>query len=323
MEQKPLVSVVMITYGHEKYIREAMEGVLMQEGDFELELIVANDCSPDGSDTIIKNTIAANTTKHIVKYFKHEKNLGIMPNFYFALAQCSGDYIAMCEGDDYWIDTLKIKKQLQVFKDIYETKLVYSNVKLFYQKTGLYLEKPMRFATRENQVAKMLESKYIEFATTLFERNFLIDITTRLKEEMLDKVIGDTRIFLEAAHSTKLAYIDEITTVYRINEESATQPASIDKYIFVSLDSYNCRKSFVERYGYPKKMLSKSLLNVFKSFVDKAYCNKNYKNAIKIITNIPFKDFFKYASRTDILRFKIFKYFFKMVFIVMNIKNGR
>ena len=87
MSQKQRVSVVMITYGHENYIRQAIEGVLMQEGDFELELIIANDCSPDNSDTIINKIISDNTSGHQMKYFKHNQNLGIMPNFYFALEQ--------------------------------------------------------------------------------------------------------------------------------------------------------------------------------------------------------------------------------------------
>ena len=57
MNQKPRVSVVMITYGHENFIRQAIEGVLMQNCDFEVELIVANDCSPDNTDYIINDII--------------------------------------------------------------------------------------------------------------------------------------------------------------------------------------------------------------------------------------------------------------------------
>ena len=323
MNQKPRVSVVMITYGHENYIRQAIEGVLMQEGDFELELIIANDCSPDNSDTIINKIISDNTSGHQMKYFKHNQNLGIMPNFYFALEQCTGNFVAMCEGDDYWIDPFKIYRQLQVFKREADVKVVYSNVRVFNQKTEKYFEKPIKFTTRENQVAMMLESKYIEFATTLFERNFLINITNRLKEEMMDKVIGDTRILLEAAHASKLAFVDVITTVYRVNEGSATQPTALGKYIFATLDSYYCRKSFVERYEYPKKLLSRSLLNVFKGFIDKAYGIQNYRNATKVIFNIPFVDLFKYVRFKDFFKFSVMKYFLKVWLILINIKNGR
>lgn len=112
MQQKLKVSVCMITYGHEKYIRDAIEGVLMQECDFEVELILANDCSPDKTDEIIQNILIDNPIKLKIKYFHNEKNLGMTPNFVFALQQATGKYIALCEGDDYWTDPFKLQKQV-------------------------------------------------------------------------------------------------------------------------------------------------------------------------------------------------------------------
>ena len=112
MKQNLKVSVCMITYGHEKYIREAIEGVLMQECDFEVELILANDCSPDQTNKIIQDVLENHPKKSWIKYFLHQKNIGMTPNFIFALGQCSGDYIAMCEGDDYWTDPFKLQKQV-------------------------------------------------------------------------------------------------------------------------------------------------------------------------------------------------------------------
>lgn len=112
MKPNPKVSVCMITYSHEKYIREAIEGVLMQECDFVVELIIANDCSPDQTDTVIQNILENHPRASLIKYIKHEKNIGMMPNFIFALQQCKGEYIALCEGDDYWTDPLKLQKQI-------------------------------------------------------------------------------------------------------------------------------------------------------------------------------------------------------------------
>ena len=83
MAQKLKVSVCMITYGQEKYIREAIEGVLMQECDFEVELILSNDCSPDRTDEIIQDIIKNHPKGCWIKYFKHESNIGMMPNFIF------------------------------------------------------------------------------------------------------------------------------------------------------------------------------------------------------------------------------------------------
>lgn len=112
MKQYLKVSIVMITYGHEKFIEQAINGVLMQECDFEVELIIANDCSPDQTDQIIENILANHPKASWIKYIKNEKNLGMMPNFIFALQHCKGEYVALCEGDDYWTDPLKLQKQV-------------------------------------------------------------------------------------------------------------------------------------------------------------------------------------------------------------------
>lgn len=112
MKEHPKVSVCMITYGHEKYIRQAIEGVLMQQCDFEVELIVANDCSPDATNDVIKNIIQIHPRGTWIKYSKHDENIGMMPNFIFALQECKGNYIALCDGDDYWTDISKLQKQV-------------------------------------------------------------------------------------------------------------------------------------------------------------------------------------------------------------------
>jgi glycosyltransferase involved in cell wall biosynthesis len=106
------VSVVMITFNHENYIREAIEGVLMQETDFEMELIISNDCSTDATNIVIEDFLLNHPNAFKVKYFNQEKNLGMMPNFIFTLNQSKGNYIAICEGDDYWTDTYKLQKQV-------------------------------------------------------------------------------------------------------------------------------------------------------------------------------------------------------------------
>lgn len=114
---KTLVSVAMITYGHEKFIEEAINGVLMQECNFCVELIIANDCSPDSTDDIIQNIIKKHPRGNWIKYTRHKKNIGMMPNFVFALNEAKSKYIALCEGDDYWTDSLKLQKQVDFLED--------------------------------------------------------------------------------------------------------------------------------------------------------------------------------------------------------------
>ena len=112
MSESPLVSVCMITYNHEKYIAEAIEGVFLQDVDFKIEFIIADDCSTDRTGEIVKSYIESHPKGNLIKYTCHQENMGMMSNFIWAMQQCKGEFIALCEGDDYWIDKKKLAIQV-------------------------------------------------------------------------------------------------------------------------------------------------------------------------------------------------------------------
>lgn len=111
VNHKSQVSVCIITYNHEAFIQKAIESILIQDTTFEFEIIISNDASKDGTHDIIVNIINSHPKGKNIKYFNQEVNLGMMNNLFFALKQCTGKYIAFCEGDDFWIDTKKLQKQ--------------------------------------------------------------------------------------------------------------------------------------------------------------------------------------------------------------------
>lgn len=117
MKNKPLVSVSMITYNHESFIKEAIEGVLMQETNFDYELVIADDCSPDNTQEIVNEFILNHPKGNVIRYFRHSKNIGMSANGIFATKECKGDYIAVCEGDDYWVDSYKLQKQVDFLEN--------------------------------------------------------------------------------------------------------------------------------------------------------------------------------------------------------------
>lgn len=125
----PKVSVITITYGHEKYITETLDGVLMQQYDGPVEFIIANDNSPDATDEVVKKYFLENPapSNFEIKYTKHETNKGMMPNFIWALEQATGKYIALCEGDDYWTESLKLQKQVDFLEENEDYSMIFSN----------------------------------------------------------------------------------------------------------------------------------------------------------------------------------------------------
>ena len=130
------VSVIMITYKHEQFIAKAIEGVLMQKCDFEVELIIADDCSPDKTEEKVFQIIKNHPKNSWIKYTKHKTNKGMISNFNWALNQCKGKYIALCEGDDYWTDPLKLQKQVDFLEANEEYSACGHTAKVLYENTG-------------------------------------------------------------------------------------------------------------------------------------------------------------------------------------------
>lgn len=105
----PKVSVCMIAFNHAAYIKQAIESILAQDVDFSFELVIGDDCSTDNTAAVCKEFAQRDTR---VRLLPRERNLGVMPNFMRTLRACEGEYIAVCEGDDYWTDPLKLRKQI-------------------------------------------------------------------------------------------------------------------------------------------------------------------------------------------------------------------
>jgi glycosyltransferase involved in cell wall biosynthesis len=104
----------MIAYQHSPYIRQAIESILSQDVDFPVELVIGDDCSTDGTAAICEQVAQQDPR---VRLLPREHNLGVMPNFKRSLLACRGQYIAVCEGDDYWTDPLKLRKQVAFLED--------------------------------------------------------------------------------------------------------------------------------------------------------------------------------------------------------------
>ena len=125
---QPLVSICSITYNHAPYIRQCLEGFLMQKTSFPFEIIINDDCSTDGTTEIIQEY--AEKYPDIIKPIFHDENQylkgvrGMFATFCYPRAQ--GKYIALCEGDDYWIDPLKLQKQVDILEKSPHVTMVYT-----------------------------------------------------------------------------------------------------------------------------------------------------------------------------------------------------
>jgi glycosyltransferase involved in cell wall biosynthesis len=106
------ISVCMTAYNHEKFIGRAIEGVLAQQVSRPVELVISNDNSSDATGRICAEYASKHPEK--IRYISRPYNLGMMQNFVATLAECDGEYVAICEGDDYWVDDRKLQIQTEV-----------------------------------------------------------------------------------------------------------------------------------------------------------------------------------------------------------------
>lgn len=142
------VSIIMITYNHGRFIKKAIDSVLMQKVNFSYELIIADDCSPDNTQGIIREY--AQNNNNIVPILR-EKNLGISLNVLDAIEHATGKYIAFLEGDDYWIDEDKLQKQIDFLEENIQYVSVSAESIVVNQYDEITDEKAWRFTIDENE----------------------------------------------------------------------------------------------------------------------------------------------------------------------------
>lgn len=210
-ENAPLVSVVMITYNHEKFIQQAIEGVLMQEYIGQIELIIANDHSPDDTDAIINKIIKEHHHGSWIKFTNHTTNIGMMANFIWALEQANGKYIALCEGDDYWTDPLKLQKQVDFLESNNEYVLSYTKSMELFQDNENFINTIYPQKLGELDFQKLLsEGWFIRTATIVFVKN-------QLDFSFMQGLEYSADYFLQILliNKGKFHFLNETTSVYR------------------------------------------------------------------------------------------------------------
>jgi len=127
----PTVSVCCITYNHEAYLIQAIESVLMQQTDFDVEMVIGEDCSPDNTRAIAQEYERRYPGQ--VRVLAHPQNLGIMRNLMVTLTACKGEFIAFLEGDDYWIDVNKLQRQVDALKSTTDCAMCFHDAELLYE----------------------------------------------------------------------------------------------------------------------------------------------------------------------------------------------
>lgn len=277
-----MVSIIIMTYGHEKFIKESIDGVLMQECNFDVELIIANDCSPDNSDFIIKEIIKSSPKSNCIKYTRHAENKGMQSNFIWAYEQCKGKYIAMCEGDDYWTDPLKLQKQVNFLESNLDYVLCFHKVDVL-KSSGKVVSD---FITRipENYECRevfLKNGNYMHTPSVMF-RNYLIKFPDLFKFSPE----GDFLLYVLLTKYGKIGYMKDVMAIYRYNVGTISR--SKNKY-FENILKVN----MISLYMVDNEKELKLLIQRNLDFALYYYNNLPFKLIVKNILNLPIRLFKK------------------------------
>ena len=123
---KPEVSIRLMTYNHESFIEDALEGIIAQKTSFPFEIVIGDDCSTDKTFQVIHNYEERYPEK--IKVLQRSEQLGIRKNSVDIISHCQGKYIALLDGDDYWIDVEKLQKQVDFLENHQDCSLCFHNV---------------------------------------------------------------------------------------------------------------------------------------------------------------------------------------------------
>ncbi|WP_105258040.1 glycosyltransferase family 2 protein [Pseudoalteromonas sp. T1lg88] len=286
-EHSPLVSVCVVTYNQEMYIAQTIESILSQEFEGRLEIIIGEDCSPDNTAKIVEEYQRQHP--NVVKIVTSQNNVGAQANFTRVLKAAQGDFIAICDGDDYWIDTGKIQKQLDAFEDS-NSELCFTpaNKVLGSEALGVLAsygkeQRVFSFSDIINGGGGMIPSPALMVRRQVVER---------LPDWFKGAPVGD--YFLQILGAEKGAiYLPEVTAAYRVqavNSWSSNREKFPVEKLMNEADNYQLcfselKKSYPEKSAsFNKRLAAELAFLAFTLFKKKEFTSANllYSRSSKI-----------------------------------------
>lgn len=258
MTGKPVVSVICTVYNKAPWLRTTIESFLAQETTFPVEILLIDDASTDHSAEIVAEFTA--TYPERIRAFYNDSNLGIAKTWVKICKEAQGEYIARCDGDDFWLDQKKLQKQVDLLETTPEAR--WSNTDFdIYDENGNFIS-AAGFENGDIPLAdtfeKMLATRGFTMASTwLVERDLMLEVNALLDTSTSDDTFN---LQMDLFQRTTLAYLPEATVAYRVNQGSDSRPKDFAK--------------LVERFN--------KLLDTQNAYLDK-YPNSNYREMLRIL----------------------------------------
>jgi len=208
-----LVSIYCITYNHERFIAQAIESFLMQQTNFDFEIVIGEDCSTDNTASIVKEY--AQKYPNIIKARCNEVNIGMHANSLKTLQECSGVYIAKCDGDDYWTDPCKLQKQVNFLEENLDFSICFHPPKIWNENEQRFYDyEYVNSIPPVTDIYCLASGNYVPTQTVMYRKN-----DTAIKElALINTPMTDYTFCMLQAKYGKIQKLPDSMSVYRIHE---------------------------------------------------------------------------------------------------------
>lgn len=235
------ISCHVITFNHRDYISNCIDGILMQKVNFTFEIVIGDDNSNDGTKEILLQ-YAKNYPDIIKLNLRKFRGIGVpgKQNFLTTLDMCKGEYVSLCDGDDYWTDPFKLQKQVDFMEGNPDYSICFHKVEVL--KNGVLEKDDITKKVPETTTIKDLaKGNYIHTCSVVF-RNNLFD---KLPNYFHKSPVGDYFLHMLNARYGKIKFLDEYMGVYRLHEGSVWSSKKQNKRDQIWLDFLKrIRKNF-------------------------------------------------------------------------------
>lgn len=247
------LSVIVVTYNQENSIGRTLDSILAQKAGMEFEIVIGDDCSTDGTETVCRDYARKYPGK--IRYLRREKNIGLVRNYFDCIAQARGRYLADCAGDDYWCDPLKLQHQFELLEKRPEVSLVATQWVCRNEKTG-ELKAPTdalpsgEYEGRDIMLPFITNKGVIHLCSALYRKKIIEEAVNRNPLDFVnpDFSAEDIQIVLESGANGKVVILPEVTLHYTVGIDSVSHRKSFAGKFTYSVRSYRQKKAMISRY---------------------------------------------------------------------------
>lgn len=278
MDDNIIVSVSCITYSHAKYIRQCLDGILMQKADFQYEILIHDDASTDGTDDIIREYAQKYPT--IIKPIFEKENQyskGVPISATFNYPRAEGKYIALCEGDDYWTDPYKLQKQVDFLNNHPDYAMCFHDCYIRNETQNEFYHEEIQ--DRDYSVKELFSKWIVPTASMLLKKECVLEISPDIRI-----INGDIRVVLSCFAHGKVRGMKDKMSAYRVQENGVTfkrvkeNPLKLET---AYIGHYKCLK---ELYPFiPNDVYKQKLAN---TYINIGVLNLRLKRPFKGLLNI-------------------------------------